>query len=97
MGASIDTYLLEKVRIMFQAPGERNYHIFYEILQGASIEERKQHFLDGLTAEDFKMTSSGTYGRRDGIKDHQTYADLRSGKLFLNQSFCSYFRLRRYS
>ena len=30
VGASIETYLLEKVRLISQAEGERNYHAFYE-------------------------------------------------------------------
>lgn len=79
-GASIDTYLLEKVRIMVQAPGERNYHIFYEVLQGLTDEEREEFELDEFTAEDFKMTSSGTYNRRDGVEDHETFEDLQVGK-----------------
>jgi hypothetical protein len=42
MGATIRTYLLEKVRIIHQAPGERNYHVFYELMHGASVEDRER-------------------------------------------------------
>ncbi|NWZ85284.1 MYO19 protein, partial [Poecile atricapillus] len=39
-GASIQTFLLEKTRVTYQAPNERNFHIFYQITKGASAEER---------------------------------------------------------
>ena len=77
VGASIDTYLLEKVRLISQAAGERNYHVFYEVLVGMTGEELEAFLLEGYSAEDFRITSaSGTYDRRDGVQDEDTYQDL---------------------
>ena len=34
-GADIETYLLEKARVISQQPLERSYHMFYQIMSGA--------------------------------------------------------------
>uniref|UniRef100_A0A183CYB6 Myosin motor domain-containing protein n=1 Tax=Gongylonema pulchrum TaxID=637853 RepID=A0A183CYB6_9BILA len=44
-GANVEIYLLEKSRIISQAVDERNYHVFYYLLNGATEEERTKHFL----------------------------------------------------
>lgn len=50
LGAKVQTYLLEKVRLAFHAAGERNYHIFYQLLRGCSDEDHhKYEFHEGLT------------------------------------------------
>jgi len=46
VGAEVITFLLERVRLIIQSAGERKYHIFYELLAGASEEEREE-FLFG--------------------------------------------------
>lgn len=80
VGAVMQTYLLEKVRLNSQCPGERNYHIFYELLSGGMNQRELSQFFLAPTAgpEDFKLTNAcGTVTtRRDGISDRDTYTHL---------------------
>ncbi|CAH2231979.1 jg4040 [Pararge aegeria aegeria] len=56
-GARVAHYLLEKSRIVTQSPGERNYHVFYELLAGLDEEQRKSRGL--LTAEHYFYLNQG--------------------------------------
>lgn len=77
IGASVDTYLLEKVRLIHQNAGERNFHIFYEMLAAVTEAERNVYFLENYTAQDFKMISnSGCFVRRDGADDGVLFDEL---------------------
>nr|XP_055048049.1 unconventional myosin-IXAb isoform X2 [Misgurnus anguillicaudatus] len=44
-GAYVEKYLLEKSRLVYQEHNERNYHVFYYLLAGASEDERKSFHL----------------------------------------------------
>lgn len=57
VGAKITQYLLEKSRIVTQAPGERNYHVFYELLGGLPEVERTKYGL--LEADKYFYLNQG--------------------------------------
>lgn len=76
-GASIETYLLEKVRLIHPSPGERNYHVFYQFLQAATHKERRDFFIGSKTPRDFRLLSdSGTFDRRDHVSDEESHLEM---------------------
>ncbi|KAL6106364.1 myo9a [Pungitius sinensis] len=63
-GAYVEKYLLEKSRLVYQEHNERNYHVFYYLLAGASDDERKSfhllkpeeyHYLNQMTKKSHKL------------------------------------------
>jgi len=76
-GASIETYLLEKVRLIHPGIGERNYHVFYQFLSSATVAERKAFLLGNRGFKDFKLLcQSGTFDRRDGVCDEDNHQEM---------------------
>ena len=73
--ASIDTYLLEKSRIVTHTPGERAYHSFYQICAGPRDLQDK---LQLRRAEDFEYLgrNGGEYVVIDGVDDAQEFDEM---------------------
>ena len=78
VGASMETYLLEKGRIVGQGPMERGYHIFYQMCQGLTSAEKSKLGLQKATA--YKMLIQG--GTRavnvDSIDDAKDFREARA-------------------
>eukprot|EP01100_Stratorugosa_tubuloviscum_P012323 TRINITY_DN580_c0_g2_i1.p1 TRINITY_DN580_c0_g2~~TRINITY_DN580_c0_g2_i1.p1 ORF type:complete len:1264 (+),score=732.79 TRINITY_DN580_c0_g2_i1:136-3927(+) len=74
-GGCITNYLLEKSRIVFQAEGERNFHIFYQFCKAASQKEKEEFGLSG--PEGFYYISQGNCMDVDTVDDYQEWADMR--------------------
>ncbi|XP_032677948.1 myosin heavy chain, muscle isoform X24 [Odontomachus brunneus] len=57
-GADIETYLLEKARVISQQTLERSYHIFYQIMSG-SVKGVKEMLLLSNNIQDYYFVSQG--------------------------------------
>ncbi|XP_058401530.1 unconventional myosin-VIIa isoform X2 [Diceros bicornis minor] len=75
-GAKIEQYLLEKSRVCRQAPDERNYHVFYCMLEGMSEDQKKKLGLG--QASDYNYLAMGNCIACEGREDSQEYANIRS-------------------
>ncbi|XP_062830562.1 unconventional myosin-VIIa isoform X1 [Anolis carolinensis] len=75
-GAKIEQYLLEKSRVCRQAQDERNYHVFYCMLKGMTLEQKKM--LGLRKAADYNYLSMGNCITCDGRDDSKEYSNIRA-------------------
>uniref|UniRef100_A0A8C9T5F4 Osteoclast-stimulating factor 1 n=1 Tax=Scleropages formosus TaxID=113540 RepID=A0A8C9T5F4_SCLFO len=85
-GGKISNFLLEKSRVVMRNPGERSFHIFYQLIEGAS-EEQKSSL--GITSLDYYsyLNQSGSY-KVDDINDRSDFHETivrHSLKLYVLQ------------
>lgn len=73
-GAKIQTFLLEKSRVVQLAAGERSYHIFYQLCAGAPsfLKER----LNLKVANDYNYLNQSECLTIDGVDDAQNFHKL---------------------
>lgn len=77
-GALIQTYLLEKSRVVHQLPGERSYHIFYQLCRGATPEERTACMLpDSQSLESFSYLSNSGCTEITGVDDAAQFNQVK--------------------
>lgn len=76
IGAKIRTYLLERSRLVFQPLKERNYHIFYQLVAGATDAEREE--LGLLPVGEYHYLNQGSSPTIDGVDDKAEFAATRN-------------------
>lgn len=64
----IHCYFLDQTRVIRPLPGEKNYHIFYQMLAGLAAEERTKLNLDGHKPSTLKYLQQGDV-RQDVAED----------------------------
>ncbi|XP_054088736.1 myosin heavy chain, non-muscle isoform X2 [Zeugodacus cucurbitae] len=92
-GANIETYLLEKSRAIRQAKDERTFHIFYQLLAGASPEQREKFILDDVKSYPFLSNGSLPVPGVDDFAEFQATVKSMNIMGMTSDDFNSIFRI----
>ncbi|XP_048612636.1 myosin-1 isoform X1 [Brassica napus] len=74
-GAQVQTFLLEKSRVVQCAEGERSYHIFYQLCAGASPALREK--LNLTSAHEYKYLGQSNCYSINGVDDAERFHSVK--------------------
>eukprot|EP00163_Fabomonas_tropica_P023567 TRINITY_DN4092_c0_g1_i1.p1 TRINITY_DN4092_c0_g1~~TRINITY_DN4092_c0_g1_i1.p1 ORF type:complete len:1363 (+),score=391.36 TRINITY_DN4092_c0_g1_i1:958-5046(+) len=74
VGAKVDTYLLEKSRVVHQTPVDRNFHVFYQLLRGADDACKERLHLTSPESQ-YRYLSGGDLRPVEDIDDVADFAE----------------------
>ncbi|XP_051985859.1 unconventional myosin-Ie-like isoform X1 [Xyrauchen texanus] len=72
-GGKISNFLLEKSRVVMRNPGERSFHIFYQLIEGAGADQKSSLGITNLDYYSY-LNQSGSYKVED-INDKHDFQE----------------------